>query len=139
MKEYKSYEEIREDFLEELWKLVPFLNAWKIAIELKRTPAEFSKVWWTGISGHPRVIAIFRKYYFAIEQLNVNREREYDPLDVQDEELMWGQESWEDGPGTRRHVDVLIGSLSRESVELREIVAGLSFMPIGLDQEDYPV
>lgn len=139
MKEYESFDEIQADYVAELKALLPYLLAWRNSLDLLRNPAENRNIWWTGVSGHPRVLAIFRKYYFAIEQMNVNLEAAYEARERKLDETMWGKEDPEAGPGTRHHIDLLINSKVLDVSGLRDVVSGLTLVPIALDQEDYPV
>lgn len=139
MKDYETYEAIYDDYAVELRALAPELQAWKQQLITTRGEAQQARIWWTGISGHPRVLGVFRKYYFAIEQLNVNRDAAYSWLEPPEQAKMWGEEDQEPGPRTRRHIDLLIAAVRDESPELAEIVDGLVLVPVGLDDEDFPV
>jgi hypothetical protein len=139
VKVYETYEAVYSDYLAELQALAPELAIWTAALEAERGVDENAKIWWTGVSGHPRVLAVYRKHYFMIEQLNVNRDAAYSWSEAPPDEEMWGKEDEQSGPGSRRHNDLLIADAAKESPELKALVEGISFVPIGLDQDDFPV
>lgn len=136
---HDSYEALYRDYVAELEGLVPMLRAWKASLEAKRGAEENAQVWWTGPGGHPRVLEVYRRYYFAIEQLNVDRDAAFSWTEPPPEEERWGTDASEPGPGTRRHNDLLLRDAGAESPALRELVEGIVFVPVGLDAEDLPV
>ncbi|TIU61764.1 MAG: hypothetical protein E5W30_07665, partial [Mesorhizobium sp.] len=71
----RTFEEVQQAYIDELRLLQPELIAWwKNLAGLDKlsdpVPPEIANRWPTGYSGHPRVLAVFRKYYLEIDDLN---------------------------------------------------------------------
>ena len=77
-----SYEEIQANYIAELRALQPSLiEWWKQLTGIERindaVGQEFANRWPTAFSGHPRIIATFRKYFMQIDDLNYENEVTY--------------------------------------------------------------
>ncbi|TIM32612.1 MAG: hypothetical protein E5Y63_01895 [Mesorhizobium sp.] len=129
--------EIQEAYVAELRRVAPYLNVWwRHLFEGENDEENVWRRWPTGPSGHPRVIAIFRKYYFKIEELNENVRKNFSGDSVQDLETMWGRDDFGDAPQFFRHADRLIGDIGTIAPDLAELVNGLCFLPIAVNQSE---
>ena len=65
-----ALDDVQTRYVAELRAIARELRAWwKRMCALKGEQTMLTR-WPTGISGHPRTLAVFRKYYFEIEALN---------------------------------------------------------------------
>lgn len=134
-----SIETIQARYIAELSALLPQLEVWWERMLVAHGAAAWKR-WPTGYSGHPRVLAVFRKYYFQIEALNdaaVERSNDDEPA-LSDEDL-WGTEDDADDLAVEDHADWLIFSVLDEAPELEDLVNGLCFVPIGMQPDEEPV
>lgn len=134
-----SIETIQARYIAELSALLPQLEVWWERMLVAHGAGAWKR-WPTGYSGHPRVLAVFRKYYFQIEALNdaaVERSNDDEPA-LSDEDL-WGTEDDEDDLAVEDHADWLIFSVLDEAPELEDLVNGLCFVPIGMQPDEEPV
>jgi hypothetical protein len=93
----------------------------------------FHRRWIAGPAAHPRVIAVFREYFFRVQELN-DRARAAPPGadDVPKEEL-WGQDAAPAWVPLERPIDLLVNDLAGLAPDLHEVMQGLVFIPIGMD------
>lgn len=110
-----SFEELQDAYIEEVRAFKPDLYAWWLALtgieQMNETPGEeFLQTWPFRVSGHPRIIAIFRRFYLAVEHLN------------------------EVGTaGQTNPVDLLICDIQDKAPDIFKIAAGIVYVPVGLD------
>lgn len=139
----EELEEIRGRYLADLRGAAPALRAWWTGRAADIGERTMNRRWPTGLAGHPRVIAIFRDAYLEIEALNDRRDagwrdggrRLADAFD----EGAWGAEDPGPGPGLVRHFGVLVEELDELAPDVADLVAGLVFVPVGLDGDDETV
>lgn len=132
----KSYNDIQQRYIAELRTILPEIKAWWSGIVAAEGYDMASLTWPTGISGHPRFLHVFRKFYFEIE--NLNRKNEHDFIEEAEKapEEKWGVDDIGDSPRYAGHVDLLIDDIPSKAPDLVEVVNGFVFVPIGLDQDD---
>lgn len=130
-------EAIQARYVAELRALMPQLSAWwERMIERHGEEGVWTR-WPTGMAGHPRVLAIFRDAWFAIEAINDRLEDSPDP-EPPEGEALWGGDDDEDDADYFDHADWLIHSIGDEAPDLEELVEGLCYVPIGEDLEEEP-
>ncbi|RWB59700.1 hypothetical protein [Mesorhizobium sp.] len=136
----RTFEEIQQDYINELRLLQPELIVWwKKLARLNEladpVPAEVANRWPTGYSGHPRVLAVFRKYYLEIDDLNQDAlEAAQEPPPQKHPEELWGTNDNGDPIGYRQPLDLLILDIKAAAPDLHKLVAGIVYVPIGLNQ-----
>lgn len=90
--------------------------------------------WPAGPASHPRIIAIFRKYYFEVERLNehfMGQEPE------ESAEGGWGVET-EEKVSKKMSIlpqSLLLDQLETDAPELLEMMEYFVYMPIGIDPD----
>jgi hypothetical protein len=140
-----SHEDIQAAYVAELRELQPGLMAWWMNVaglaEIDDpVPAQVALRWPTGYSGHPRVLAVFRKYFFMVEDLNDRGLDQVErPLAPVSAEELWLNPEEPEPVGFRRPVDLLIRDIERVAPDLHKLTAGIVFVPVGLNQYDDPV
>lgn len=134
-----SIETIQARYIAELQALLPQLESWWDGLLAVHGAAAWKR-WPTGYSGHPRVLAVFRKYYFQIEAHNsAALEALVDDDQSPPDEELWGEEDDEDDASVEDQADWLIFSVLDEAPELEDLVNGLCFVPIGMQPDEEPV
>jgi hypothetical protein len=102
----------------------------------------FHRRWMSGPASHPRVIAVFRDFYFQVQALNDAADAaEAADAEATDkrtgapEEERWGSDvppAWV----PRAHpLDVLINDLATIAPDLHEAMQGFLYVPIGMDPQ----
>jgi hypothetical protein len=135
----ETYDKIFAAWVEEL------RGAWKEAMEwwdgLQRSSPEpdpsaaYASVrlrWPAGPCSYPRVIAVFRKYYLATEELN--QKREADRQNRPRVEAGWGEDD-EEQETTVHPLALLMDGLGSVDTELEGFMSGFVFFPTGTDEE----
>lgn len=141
----RPIEEIQRAYIEEMLGIQPELIKWwmKVARLQKindAPPPEVANRWPTAFSGHPRVIEIFRRYFLEIEERNRQMlEKAGKPTPPRDSEDMWGK--WDMGDEVDYHApaDILIFEAGELEPNIAKMVAGIVFVPVGLNQYEEPV
>jgi hypothetical protein len=135
----ETIEKIQSNYIRELQSLLPTLEAWWNQL-LERDGDHAWGRWPTGYSGHPRVLSVFRRYYFEIEALNEERASSWteDDEKVESEEF-WGEEDDSDDFEFENQAEWLIINIPDEAPDLEELVNGLCFVPIGMESDEDPV
>ncbi len=129
-------EKLQKNYIRDMRAVMPGVQQWWDELVAKLGQAEATKRWPTGPSGHPRVLDIFRNYYFEIEELNLEAEDEFEDEPPKPWEEMWGVEDESEAPRVEREIDRLIYDMTEKAPDLELLVFGLIFVPIGLDQDD---
>lgn len=137
-----KYEEIQDRYIAALRKVQPGLIAWwKEVARLDKLSdpvrPEIANRWPTGYSGHPRILAIFREHFFEIDDLNREHVEALKdrPTDRPRKEL-WFDDAEAQEVGFRRPVDLLILGIEAKAPDIHKLVAGIVYVPVGLDQYD---
>jgi hypothetical protein len=136
----RSFEEIQQAYIHELRLLQPeLMEWWKTLAGIKKlgdpVPAEVSNRWPTGYSGHPRVLAVFRNYYLEIDDLNHDAlQAAGEPPPEKPPEELWGTNDNGEPVDYRRPVDLLILDIKTKAPDLDKLVAGIVYIPVGLNQ-----
>ena len=140
-----THEKIVNEYIEELSsELINVKQWWNELIE--NVPGDDSpsekeiKVrfrWPAGPASHPRIIAIFRKYYFLVENLNNELMEMEDQSDIGSEEVGWGEESdFAQEQGYIPPQALLLTQLETRAPELFEVMEYFAYIPIGLDPDE---
>jgi hypothetical protein len=94
-----------------------------------------SRVHWpSGPCSHPRMIALFREFYFLVDELNVKRSLA--DSDVKPDEIDWGADAPEDetsGPISPR--ELLLDMMESYAPDLWEHFRLFVYIPVGEDQD----
>ena len=107
--------QLQRDYIDEIRTLKPKLFEWWLNLtgieHMNETPAdEFLETWPFRVSGHPRLLEIFRRFYLRIEELNdAGTDGRSDPSEL----LIW--------------------DIQDEAPDIFKIVAGIVYVPVGLD------
>ncbi len=141
----QSYKDIQQSYIAELRALQPQLMEWWKRIagieKINDVPGpEVTNRWPTAFSGHPRVLASFRKYFMQIDDLNYENEMAYVETRAPDDpETLWGIDVDSPPFPFMRPVDVLIYEIKDLAPDIHKMVAGIVFVPVGLNQHDEAV
>lgn len=106
----------------------------------------FHRRWMAGPASHPRVIAVFRDFYFRVQALNDAADAaeeaeaaEADSTDTRakarEEEGRWGSDAPPAWVPKARPLDVLINDLATVAPDLHEAMQGFLYVPIGMDPQ----
>ena len=92
--------------------------------------------WPAGLVSHPRIIALYRKYFFRVKSLNVERHEQM----MSDEEPVWGRDDEEDdiNRGPIPENVVLLDMMRDYAPDLAEHFRLFVFLPIGEDPDMNP-
>ncbi|MBZ9921859.1 hypothetical protein LB579_29650 [Mesorhizobium sp. BR1-1-7] len=122
--------DIRNRYIEELRRVLPTLQAWWDKMEADEGEVVWKR-WPTGLAGHPRVLAIFRKYYLQIDDMNREQSMpEEEPAEK------WGIDSMGEEMGFLRPANVLLFDLPSFASDLTDVTEGICFLPIALNEKD---
>lgn len=139
MRAVDSFEEVQSEYIAEMEELRPFVEDWwnalfKGADKSSEASRHVWKRWPTGPAGHPRVLAVFRKYFLIIDRLNDINIIEYEKIEPEyDLKNIW-KEKIEDRRITLfKPVDILINELEHSHPDIFEIVRGIAFIPVGVN------
>lgn len=137
----REFHEVQAAYIEEVRSVMPEILAWWQGLFGGADPASeearpVHKRWPTGPAGHPRLLAIFRKYYLEIDEINdantIAFEARGEP-DIDKEEL-WANTVEDEIVHLEKPHDLLINDLQDIDAELYELMRGIAFVPIGLNQ-----
>ncbi|MDG4892171.1 hypothetical protein P9272_00975 [Mesorhizobium sp. WSM4976] len=132
-----KHQEIYNLWISDLKDIVPSLLDWWHDIHAHEVNKELVDARWpAGPASHPRVIALFRKYYFETTRLN-------DSLlsgVPQHGNEMWGTEAKQlsedsEGAGPVPPVTLLLSFLDDAEPELADFMRRFDFIPVGEDPE----
>ena len=137
-----AYQDILEQWISELRKEIPKVEIWWEATqsELEAKAEGLSRIHWpAGPAGHPRIIALFRKYYFEVHRLNLLSDLDLDDED-DDLEEGWGTDAEisdedESGLAPVPPVTLLLKALPDFAPEEAQFMRKFVFIPIGEDPE----
>ena len=132
----KSYDDIQHRYISEMRAFLPSITSWWNSLVAAESYDAVSVVWPTGISGHPRFLDVFRKYYFEVENLNRKNEHEFVSEPDKPLEEKWGVDDLGESPRYVGHIDLLIDDIPSKAPDLTDVVNGFVFVPIGLDQDE---
>ncbi|MBZ9794832.1 hypothetical protein [Mesorhizobium sp. ES1-4] len=139
-------QKIQDDYIVELRAAVPDVKKWWKAQlrknERKSYPGgpalDFETRWPTELGGHPRLIAIFRKYFLLAEELNLELDEQGRKYHEEDPDELWGLDV---PPPTREQVlpiDLLVNDLEDDNDDLYEVMETMFFIPIGIGKDGDP-
>jgi hypothetical protein len=141
-----SYKELQREYINALRALAPsILQWWNERCPYPSTDPvpwearnDFHRRWPAGPVAHPRVLAVFRKYFFQVEELNERTAALEDARSKStgdEDKEVWGKDV---GPPTRsqvRPIDLLVNDLAYVAPDLFQFMQGLVFVPIGMDPD----
>lgn len=140
----RSFDEIQAAYVEEMRALQPELLKWWCALAdisdpNQPAPRDVSLRWPTGISGHPRAIEVFRRYFLEIEAANDVAFNAVAGAPTGVPQVAWGTEGAHPRAQMRRAADILIADIEFIAPDLAKFAEGIVFVPVGLNQHDEPV
>ena len=138
----EPYKKLQAEYVDVLRSVVPTVTRWWSdncpypATDTVPSEAmtDFHRRWPAGPVGHPRIIAVFRDYFFKIEALNEQTSAEDDAAQ-QPAEPVWGRDDVPAGRSQVRPIDLLVNDLANVAPDLFEVMQGLVFVPIGTDPD----
>jgi hypothetical protein len=141
----QAYSSITARWVAELRDALPLIEAWweELAAELAGRDPRLRNIHWpAGPVSHPRFIAIYRKYFFEILQLNQRAMEAENGNDRVGEEV-WGTEAEEadlsdEGLDPIPPDELLLERLPRHAPDLGEYFRFFAFRPIGEDDDLNP-
>ncbi|MER8810099.1 hypothetical protein NKI12_24675 [Mesorhizobium australicum] len=125
--------EIREQYVEELRSILPTVEAWWDGVQAELTPEIAWKRWPTGPGAHPRVLAVFRKYYLRIEAAN---DEVLENPSEQEASERWGVDDHGEEEDIQSPADWLLFDIAAVAPDLKELTDGICFIPVGLNDEE---
>jgi hypothetical protein len=137
-----SYEQLRHQYIETLRSVTPAIIRWWndhcpypwTDPVPREAMTDFHRRWPVGPAAHPRIIAVFRQYFFAVEELNQRSAAEDDAHTDENMEV-WGKDVKPAMRSQVRPIDLLVNDLATIAPDLFEIMQGLVFVPIGMDPD----
>ncbi|MDW3224257.1 MAG: hypothetical protein R8G34_15480 [Paracoccaceae bacterium] len=137
-----SYDTICREWAAEVDALLPDLQDWWDALSdnLDKTRPGLVNVHWpAGIGSHPRILGLFRMYYFRLLELNDSIVHLYHPPEHEDGER-WGDVAREEGmdptaPDPVSPIVLLIDDLPSYSESAAEALRKVRFFPIGMNAQ----
>ena len=132
----QTHDELRSAYLDDLRAVRQEVLDWWDTL-LSREPgdseaayASVRRRWPAGPASHPRVIAVYRKYYLACEALNARLEQARRAVSS---EAGWGEDDEEAGSSIDP-ADLLL-ELDAIDPDLHTFISALVFSPIGTDPD----
>ena len=136
----KPYKRLQDEYIEALRSVTPMILRWwddhcpypATNPVPKEAMTDFHRRWLAGPAGHPRIIAVFREYFFKVEELNERTAAEERAVPDGDTEV-WGKDVEPAARSQMRPIDLLVNDLATAAPDLFEIMQGFVFVPIGTD------
>jgi hypothetical protein len=136
-----DFPEVQAAYVEELRSVMPDVLAWWQGLFGGADPGSeearpVHKRWPTGPAGHPRLLAIFRKYYLEIEEINDANRVEFEAKGEPeiDKEELWANTVEDEVLRLQKPQDLLIHDLQHIDAALFDVMQGVVFVPIGLNR-----
>jgi hypothetical protein len=138
----ESYEQLRLEYIEALRAATPAIVSWwndhcpypwTDAVP-KEAMTDFHRRWPVGPAGHPRIIAVFRKYFFAVGELNERTAAQERAVPDKETEV-WGKDVEPAKRSQVRPIDLLVNDLATVAPDLFVIMQGFVFVPVGMDPD----
>jgi hypothetical protein len=137
-----SYDRLRLEYIAALRAVTPAIfnwwndhcpYAWTDPVP-KEAMTDFHRRWPAGPAGHPRIIAVFRKYFFAVQELNERTLAEERAIPDEETEV-WGRDVAPAKRSQVRPIDLLVNDLAPVAPDLFELMQGFVFVPVGMDPD----
>jgi hypothetical protein len=131
-------DEIQQAYIADLRAVMPDLESWwarNVEVDVRKGHPSgirigFDLRWPADLAGHPRVLAIFRKYFLEVEKLNAESYDKVISDDDSESESLWGDGSEPEAIAQVLPSDLLIHDLEDDAPDLFEVMSGLVFVPI---------
>ena|SRR6187402_800544 len=125
----EQYKQLRTDYINGLRTIIPAIIHWwsdncpyHWRDEVSNDDmTDFHRRWPVGPAAHPRIIDLFREYYFKVWELNNKLAAEEKAMIVKPVTISF-----------QRPLDLLINDLSTVAPDLFEIMEGFVFVPVGM-------
>lgn len=144
---HETYEKLQQAYIAALRPVVAdALSWWDAHCPYSHTEPRsweemhpFHQRWIAGPAAHPRVIAVFRDYFFQVLQLNDQSIASASSASSIPEDEQWGHDRIknDDWIPYQRPIDVLVNDLLSIEPELHDVMQGLRFIPIGSDPQSH--
>jgi hypothetical protein len=139
---HRLYQQLQREYVEALRAVAPEVVAWWDAhCPVRWTEpippdamTDFHRRWLVGPAAHPRIIAVFRKYFLAADELN-DRLADEESDDGDKDAAVWGKDVEEESVSFVLPIDLLVNDLAVIAPDLHEIMQGMVFIPVGSDPE----
>jgi len=137
-----AYQKLRDEYINALRSVMPSIVKWwndncpypATDPVPKEAMTDFHRRWPAGPAAHPRLIAIFRKYFFAVEELNEQTAAHQRNLSDEETEV-WGKDVEPASRAVVRPIDLLVNDLANAAPDLFAVMQGLVFVPIGTNPD----
>ncbi|MDI3337550.1 hypothetical protein QKW60_14120 [Defluviimonas aestuarii] len=126
-----AHAKLLEEWIADLRRVMPELQDWWDQMVRDAGPGGDRIVrarWPSGPASHPRVISLFRDYYFRVEALNHTIE-ESEPA----EGAGWGQDTPDALAGPVPPIVLLLQMIAGEAPDAAEFLRYFDFIPVGED------
>lgn len=139
-----DYQAVLRDYVAEMRAARERALAWWQALLAKEAARSKSRPglpvdlrWPAGPASHPAVIAVYRKYFLLVDELNERTEESPDEGegDAFDSESSWGEDD-EAGDPTDVTIEprpLLLDNVAQVDEEIHQFVQMLVFNPVGMD------
>jgi hypothetical protein len=134
-----NIDDIQARYISELRATAPSIRDWWADLLASEGEERAWKRWPTGLSGHPRILAIFRKYYFEIEEYNLHAQERLSSDPERTGEAMWGEDDEDEDLEYESHAERLIHNVLDDAPDLEDVVDGICFVPVGMEPNEEPV
>ena len=128
-----EYDRIFAEYEQEVLALIPFLEEWWSEIaDIRRGKTVRDNRWPLGFSGHPRFIAVFRKYALIVLELNDQPDSEFPDADLTVRELWEKGETEPEEDRGKRPRSILIDDFIERHPEYGEQFRRFTYIPLGI-------
>lgn len=132
-----DFKQLRSDYIEALRPVVAdALRWWDAHCPYPHTDPRpfdamvpFHRRWVAGPAAHPRVLAVFREYWFRVQDLNDHLGSASPVADAAMQD--WGEDVPPPASPHERPIDLLVNDLSSVAPDLFEVMQGIVYVPIG--------
>lgn len=127
------YTDIYSRYEREVLELLPQLESWWSEIaSVRRGITARDDRWPLGLSGHPRFIAIYRRYMLEILRVNDEHQKQiYEP--PLSRQALWEKEDTDEGNRIAKPQSILIEDFIQANPALGDHFRYFMFIPIGAD------
>lgn len=140
-----KHDDLASDYIQELNEAKVLVMEWwdemhqnpPADIDAKDVETSIKRRWPAGPCSHPRIIAIFRKYFIATEELNdrLETDQEVETGSFRDNE-QWEDEAEDDTEeGFIPPRALLLEQLKSRAPDLAEFMKRFVYMPMGVDPD----
>jgi hypothetical protein len=138
-----QYGRVTAAWVSELRSIIPGLQEWWRDLQARLAGGEVDLAsihWPAGWISHPRIIAVYRKYFFELYAINGDAIEFIHAEGQEDQPELWGSKAEQAGRGPESPSTVppnvlLLDGLADYAPDLREHFASFVYRPIGEDPD----